>query len=359
MEFGIYVTPNPLRVAEEARLAEERGFTHLWFADDPMLGAGDLSTCMALAATATRKIKLCAGIAAASNRIAPVIANSIATINALAPGRVILGFGSGAGTLASLGLPALRVNEVRKRLEVTRGLLRNGESIYEANGLQRRIRFFNQGLEFTRLRPEIPIYVAAAAPKMAALAGELADGLINFGPAVPELVTGLLKNAAEGARRAARNLSEFSCVWILSICVLRPDETAESQRVVNRTGSGVLATLKILAGLSLIVGDREFENAPLDLRQVLKEYAGRLSGVTKDELHLELFEDIYTLPTEQRRFVTPEAIRTTALVGPRDEVITRIKTLENAGATQIVVFPGFDGFREFADEISDELIGRL
>jgi alkanesulfonate monooxygenase SsuD/methylene tetrahydromethanopterin reductase-like flavin-dependent oxidoreductase (luciferase family) len=95
MEFGIFLTPDARVVAEEARLAEELGFSHVWLPDDPMLGGGDLFACMALAAAATRTVMLGSGIAAAPNRSAPVTANAIATINALAPGRVVLGFGSG------------------------------------------------------------------------------------------------------------------------------------------------------------------------------------------------------------------------------------------------------------------------
>jgi alkanesulfonate monooxygenase SsuD/methylene tetrahydromethanopterin reductase-like flavin-dependent oxidoreductase (luciferase family) len=183
MEFGIFLTPNARVVAEEARLAEELGFSHVWLPDDPMLGGGDLFACMALAAAATRTTMLGSGIAAAPNRSAPVTANAIATINALAPGRVVLGFGSGSATLATLGLPPLTVRTVRQQLTTIQGLLRDGEGAYETGDLQTAVRFFNRDLEFTKLTPRVPTYLAAAAPKMAALAGELTDGLINFGPA--------------------------------------------------------------------------------------------------------------------------------------------------------------------------------
>ena len=68
-------------------------------------------------------MKVGAGITCASNRIAPATANSIATLNAIAPGRA-LGFGSGSGSRAALGLPPLKLGEVRKQLEVIRLLFR-------------------------------------------------------------------------------------------------------------------------------------------------------------------------------------------------------------------------------------------
>jgi alkanesulfonate monooxygenase SsuD/methylene tetrahydromethanopterin reductase-like flavin-dependent oxidoreductase (luciferase family) len=358
MNFGIFVTPNPLVVADEARLAEDLGFTHAWFADDPMLGGGDLFACMALAASATSSIKLCAGIAAAPNRIAPVTANAIATINALAPGRVVLGFGSGSATRATLGLPPLTVRAVRRQLVTLQGLLRDGEGVYEGAGHRTTIRFFNRGLEFTKLAPGIPTYLAAAAPKMAALAGELAEGLINFAPAVPELAAQLLAHAREGAQRAGRDARELQCVWIPLTCVLGPGETLDSARVVQRTGSGVLSILKALSGLALSAGDVHFDTVPAVLRPAVRAYAASLADVPKDRLHLRLWEGMYTLPPSERRFVTAEAIRAITLVGNRDEVLARIEALAAVGVTQIAVFGCFDNFRAAATEVSRELIRR-
>jgi alkanesulfonate monooxygenase SsuD/methylene tetrahydromethanopterin reductase-like flavin-dependent oxidoreductase (luciferase family) len=237
MQFGIFVTPDPRSIAEEARFAEDNGFTHAWFPDDPMLGGGDLFACMALAAAATRTIKLGAGIAAAPNRSAPVTANAIATINALAPGRVALGFGSGSATRATLRLPPLTVRAVRQQLTAIQGLLCKGESTYESGDHRIAVRFFNRDLEFTKLTPRVPTYLAAAAPKMAALAGELTDGVINFGPAVPELVTELLAHVTAGAERAGRDVRELQCVWVPLLCILGPGETVDAARVVQRVGS--------------------------------------------------------------------------------------------------------------------------
>src|SRR5208282_3198968 len=80
MEFGITVLSKPQNFASDTKLAEERGFTHAWFADVPM-SYGDMFVAMGLAAAATHRIKIGAGIAIASNRSAAVTANAIATIN--------------------------------------------------------------------------------------------------------------------------------------------------------------------------------------------------------------------------------------------------------------------------------------
>jgi len=149
--------------------------------------------------------KIGAGIAIASNRSGAVTANAIVTVNALAPGRVILGYGSGSFTRAGQGLPALKVAEVRKHLVVVRNLLARGAAIDESEGITRKIRFFNRDHELTALTPRVPIYVAASAPRMAALAGEFGDGLFS-GAHTAEAANQLLGHVRTGAAKVSRQI---------------------------------------------------------------------------------------------------------------------------------------------------------
>src|SRR5271163_4869521 len=104
MDFGTLIFTKPERAITDVKYAEERGFTHAWIPDSHMIW-GDTYACMALAAVNTKTIKLGTGVAIASNRIAPVTVHSIATINQLAPGRVILGFGICCATAKRLTTP--------------------------------------------------------------------------------------------------------------------------------------------------------------------------------------------------------------------------------------------------------------
>ncbi|PYR86886.1 MAG: hypothetical protein DMG18_01405 [Acidobacteria bacterium] len=67
--------------------AEELGFTHAWFYDTQLLNA-DPFVAMAASAMHTSRIQLCTGVLIPSNRIAPVTANALASLNALAPHRI-------------------------------------------------------------------------------------------------------------------------------------------------------------------------------------------------------------------------------------------------------------------------------
>src|SRR5580704_13739146 len=106
MDYG-FVFFGAIDVYEDAALAEKRGFTHAWLYDSQML-ASDVYCAMTLCAIKTKKIFIGPGVTNPSSRIAPMTACSIATINQLAPGRTILGIGTGNTARRTLGMPAAR-----------------------------------------------------------------------------------------------------------------------------------------------------------------------------------------------------------------------------------------------------------
>src|SRR5260370_29596482 len=135
MEFGIAHPARP-DAWKDLVAAEDHGFTHAWFYDSQMIYS-DVYVCMALAAKKTKRIKLGTGVAIPSNRIEPVTAHSIATINLLAPGRAILGVGTGFTGRNTMGLPPIPVYRLRPYVEMTRRLLR-GEQVPYPDGARTR-----------------------------------------------------------------------------------------------------------------------------------------------------------------------------------------------------------------------------
>ena len=205
MEFGTLIFPKPERAITDPAYAEKRGFTHAWIPDSQMIW-GDTYACMALAAVNTKRIKLATGVAIASNRIPPVTAHSIATINQLAPGRTILGFGTGHTGRRVMGFPPVRHADFRQQVRELRDLLRSGETIHRAEGMERKVRFLHRDLRFINLDdPPIPLYVAANGPKTLALAGEFGDGIITTGVMAPERVGAVLRHVEDGSKRAGRS----------------------------------------------------------------------------------------------------------------------------------------------------------
>src|SRR5215475_1162133 len=141
MEFGISYPARP-DAWKDLVIAEDNGFTHCWFYDSQMIYS-DVYVCMALAAERTKKIKLATGVAIPSNRLPQVTAHSIATINLLAPGRAILGIGTGFTGRNTMGLPPVPLKTVRDYIQQCRALLRGEEVLYRDGKYERWIRFLH------------------------------------------------------------------------------------------------------------------------------------------------------------------------------------------------------------------------
>ena len=75
-------------------------------------------------------------------------------------------------------------------------------------------------------------------------------------------------------------------------------------------------------------------------------------------LELHIGHCTYVAPDEQK-FVTPETISSTTLIGPREEIVERLKGLERAGLSQVFINPPMDGFNDCIDEISRDVIARI
>src|SRR5579862_1473387 len=83
--------PDPAELVRLIGLAERLGYDSAWVAEGH---GGDQFATLAAAAATTTRIRLGTGISSVFVRSAPTIAMAAATLDALAPGRFILGLGS-------------------------------------------------------------------------------------------------------------------------------------------------------------------------------------------------------------------------------------------------------------------------
>jgi 5,10-methylenetetrahydromethanopterin reductase len=117
MEFGIALATatDSLKVVQRA---EELGFTH------QMLCAGCF-VAMAVAAIKTLRIRLGTGVLIPTNRIAPVAASAaFAPPNALAPGRIDFGVGTGFTDRRAMGLGAIKLGDLEEYVRVSARVMR-------------------------------------------------------------------------------------------------------------------------------------------------------------------------------------------------------------------------------------------
>jgi alkanesulfonate monooxygenase SsuD/methylene tetrahydromethanopterin reductase-like flavin-dependent oxidoreductase (luciferase family) len=353
MEFGLSYPARP-DAWKDLVIAEDSGFTHCWFYDSQMLYS-DVYACMALAAEHTKKIILATGVAIPSNRIPPVTAHSIATINLLAPGRAILGIGTGFTGRNTMGLPPVPLKTVREYIKQCRALLRGEEILYRDGDRERWIRFLHTEHGYINLKDPIPIYFAANGPKALALVGELADGWITT-LSDPESFKKNLALVEQATTKAGRAPKPFPSIMLSTGCVLRPGESPTSQRVIDRVGPFAVVALHALWEQSAVAN-----NLPGPLRTLYERYNTEYVAKLKtpaDRRYLEVHEGhlIYLKPGEER-YVDESLIRGFSLTGSGEEIIARLKALEAVGLKQVAIQVVNNG-HEMIEEFSREVIAK-
>lgn len=353
MEFGISYPARP-DAWKDLVIAEDHGFTHAWFYDSQMIYS-DVYACMALAAVHTKKIKLATGVAIPSNRIAPVTAHSIATINQLAPGRAILGIGTGFTGRNTMGLPPVPLAFLREYVEQCRALLRGEEVLYRDGTRERWIKFLHPHHGYINLKDPIPIYLAANGPKALELTGELADGWITT-ISDPESFKKNLARVKAGASKVGKELTDFPIMALSTSCVLRPGEASTAPRVIARVGPVAIVGLHALWERSAVAAD-----LPAPLQALYERYNTEYVAKMKtpaDRRYLEVHEGhlIYLKPGEEQ-YLNDLLIRGFTLTGTAEEIIARLKALEAAGLKQVAIQVVTNG-REMIEEFSREVIAK-
>lgn len=360
MNFGI-TFPSYIEAWRDCEVAEAAGFSHAWFYDTQLL-CSDVYATMALAAEHTRTMKLGTLVAIPSNRIAPVTASAIATINAIAPGRVILGVGTGFTGRNTMGLPPLPVSRMVEYVRQVRGLLAGEDVLFREGKAERWIRLLTPDRKYgcVNLDDPIPIHIAANAPKALAAVGEVGDGWITVA-LPPDGVRAARESIMHGGRTFDGPGGRPYTTLLTTGCILRPGESLDSERVVRRVGPVVVVGAHAIWEASR--GGHGFGMQNDDVAGAygayLEAYAAR-RGSPPDRRYLEAHEGhmMYLKPGEEA-FVQPDLIPLLTLTGDADEVRARVRALADAGVDNLAVqvIPGTG--RELIEEFGREVIGRV
>ena len=357
MGFGISF-PTYIRSWHDAKMAEDYGFSHAWFYDSQM-GYSDVYASMALYAYHTRTLKLGTYVSVLGNRIAPVTAHSIATINELAPGRTILGVGTGFTARNMMGMPPIRLKTIHEHVEIIRDLLAGKEALYREGQRERHIKFLHPDRGYINIKDPIPIYMASSGPKALKLDGEIADGWITIG-LDPQHTADSLDTFKESATAAGRDVSEVYCSNLTSSCVLRPGESITSPRVLRQIGPFAILFLHTYWDpVEMTVGPFAPPSVAPQAKRYFDEHIMKLkTPLDRRYQEMHLGHEIFLRPGEEA-FITPELIKISTLAGPAAEIIDRIRALEEVGVTNIALNVCGTDAREMIREFGREVISKL
>jgi 5,10-methylenetetrahydromethanopterin reductase len=163
---------------------------------------------VAAAAAVTRRVRLGIGIMNPFSAHPAELAMHAATLQEISAGRFLLGIGAGAEEfLAWAGLARPRpLSAAREAVLACRALLDRGSPAAPAWQAEAHLRWDG---------PAVPIYLGAMGPKMLALGGQIADGVLglSFPPERAAAAAAIVRAAAAAAGRDPASVDVPACFW--------------------------------------------------------------------------------------------------------------------------------------------------
>ncbi len=333
MEFGIALATST-ESWKVVQRAEALGFSHAWFYDTQLLNP-DVFIGMALAAMQTQRIRLGTGVLIPSNRIEPVTANALASLNRIAPGRIDFGVGSGFTGRRTMGERAIPLRRMKDYVVRVQRLLQ-GETVgWPPDRPRCDVGFLNPDLGLVNLDDAIPLHVSAMGPRARRLAAELNAGWLNFAADEAAAIRTLqqMQEAWGEAGRSRETL--YSTLFFLG-AVLRPGEPMDSERVMAQAGPWVTVFFHNLVettepgSMETIIG-KELSDRLEQYREVYQGYPARRRHLHNHRGHL-----MFVRP-EERFLVTADLIESMTFTGEADVLRERVARLAEAGYNQLTV----------------------
>jgi 5,10-methylenetetrahydromethanopterin reductase len=309
------LTMEPLdEMLATARVMDRVGMDTIWLAEaypwwrKHGMEARSSTVVSALMARETERLTVGWGIISPFTRHPVQVAMDARVVQeAAGPGRFLLGFGTSKIFLNNARMQTKRtLGPMRDAVAIVRGVLGGGEFAYEGERWNADVPALANGAETPRDVP--PVYIAATAPRMQALAGEIADGCLTPSITTPAFVRYTRDNVQTDV--------DLGCTVIASIDASDRDRGRDGAREIGamylankyQNIRGAADTLLDLAGIEMD------ELAPV---AEAMERGGRLAA--KEEVSDELLD------------------RCRPIAGTPSDCIEAIEEYRDAGCTHVML----------------------
>lgn len=299
-------------------LAEDLGFDAAYCWDSPAI-CQDVYVTLARAAERTTRIGLGTGMAVPRVRHVVATASSLATLHALAPGRIVFGVATGFTGTSLLGMKASPWDEVRRYVGAVTDLLAGREIDWEGTRTA-----FVPSPDLERILPiEIPVLIGADGPRGLKVVQDLGARLCSTSP-----------------------IEDPQVDWVvrpMSGTVLAPGETVTDERVMAAAAPGVAVAYHLLYHYG---GSEAVAQLPGGER-----WAGLIEEVPEDRRHLAIHEGhSHVLNPIDQQAIPPETVGTMTATGSPAEVRERVEAAAADGVAEIMYQPiGPDLARELRE----------
>ncbi len=300
------------------KLADEAGVHTIGLPDSPAL-VRELYVVAALCAEHTKQARVMASVTNPTTRDPSVTAASVWTLNEIAPGRIVLGIGTGDSALWGVGLRPASVARLREYIVAVKALLAGEEASYQG-------RTFRMQWSDQPAAPHVPVLVPVSGPKVLRMACETADGMLlsmGFGAHNVAYVRELVQ---EGCAAAGRDPNELELWWNSEI-VFGP-----SVDEARRKGMGVGTEW-------LTMGSMRGKQIPPELRDALVQFNADSHNLAAEYQN----EDREQALIERARKLGVYdwlMARAPGLWGPPEQVAQRLLELEAEGMDRWMFYVG-------------------
>jgi len=350
MDYGILLATeaNSWKVVKRA---EELGYSRAWFFDTHLLNA-EMFAAMGAAAMATKKIRLGTGVMIPSNRIAPVAASGLATLNALAPGRIDFGISTGFTGRRTMGLGPVKLADMKEYIRIVQALLRGETTEWEFEGKRKKIRFLNPEIGAVKIDDPIPLFLSAFGPKGRQLTAELGANWLGAGTGPQALA-----HMKQCWTAAGHDPDKMVSVGGVNGCVLKPGEAIDSDRVKSQVGPSITMMMHNLVEAEEF-GDITGRGVPPPLKAAFERYQRIYHGYQPaDARYLSNHRGhLMFLRPEEKDMLTPEIIKSFSAVGPKEMLRDRLREMKSAGYSHCTIGVRY-GHPEMVEEWADVIAG--
>jgi 5,10-methylenetetrahydromethanopterin reductase len=309
------LTMEPLdEMLASARVMDEAGMDTIWLAEaypwwrKHGMEARSSTVVSGLMARATERLTIGWGIISPFTRHPVQVAMDARVVQeAAGPGRFILGFGTSKIFLNNARMQTSKtLGPMRDAVEIVRGVLGGAAFEYTGSTWNASVPALQDEAHTPREVP--PVYVAATAPKMQALAGEIADGCLTPSITTPAFVRHTRENVAADI--------DIGCTVVASIHA--------SDRDLGRDGAREIAGMYLANKVQNIQGSAD---TLLDL-----------AGIEQDEIRpvAEAMEQGGRLAAKAK--VTDELLdKCKPIAGTPADCIAAIEEYRDAGCTHVML----------------------
>ena len=307
--------------------AEQRGFEAVWQAESRLVREATVP--MAAFLTSTERIKAGSGVVNNWTRNPALLASTFATLDDLAPGRVILGIGAWWDPLAAkVGVDRSRpLKAMRETCEAVRALLADETVTYDGEFVHL------DGVELDYVHQErrpkdVPIYIGATGMKMMELTGEIADGAVLNYLVSPAYNDTAMQHLEIGAAKAGRSIDDIDRPQLI-VCSLDEDR------------------------------GRALDNARLLVTQYLGQQPHIMKASGVPESLLDEIGSVLSWPATHdqvvaaSKLVPDDSVQMITASGTADECREKVGEYLAAGATCPILYPLGDDVHAMIDAFAD------